>query len=197
MPRETSEPNAILAGGGILKKGTLRGLAFIFVVAGLYFVTRHHGVPTAMIDTDTTDPSLASAILSLLSNLTGQELDLSSYRGEFVLLDFWATWCDPCREEIPHFVELQNKYGDPGTAASFGVSMDDQPEPVREFYQRFKINYPVVMGNAKTGELYGGVLGLPIAFQIGRNGRIRAKHIGATDISVLEKEIVNRLHSKK
>jgi thiol-disulfide isomerase/thioredoxin len=110
-------------------------------------------------------------------------------------LDFWATWCDPCREEIPHFVELQNKYGNQGLQI-IGVSMDDGPEPVREFYQRFKMNYPVVMGNAQTGELYGGVLGLPIAFLIGRDGRISAKHIGATNISVFEKEIVNLLPSK-
>ena len=76
-----------------------------------------------------------------------------------------------------------------------GVSMDDGPEPVRDFFQRFKMNYPVVMGNAKTGELYGGVLGLPIAFLIGRDGRISAKHIGATNISVFEKEIVDLLRS--
>ena len=77
-----------------------------------------------------------------------------------------------------------------------GVSMDDEPEPVREFYQQFKINYPVVMGNAKTGELYGGILGLPIAFLIGRDGRINTKHIGATNISVLEAEIVNLLRER-
>ena len=71
--------------------------------------------------------------------------------------------------------------------------MDDGPEPVRDYYQRFKMNYPVVMGNAKIGELYGGILGLPIAFVIGRDGRIYTKHIGATDISSFENEIANLL----
>ncbi len=74
--------------------------------------------------------------------------------------------------------------------------MDDSPEPVRDFYQRFKMNYPVVMGNAKTGELYGGVLGLPIAFLIGRDGRIYSKHIGTTDIAVFEREIAILLRTK-
>ena len=77
-----------------------------------------------------------------------------------------------------------------------GVSMDDGPEPVREFYQRYKMNYPVVMGDAKTGELYGGILGLPIAFLIGRDGRIIKKHIGATNISILETEITDLLHEQ-
>ena len=129
-----------------------------------------------------------------LPQLSGERLDLSAYRGKVVLLDFWATWCDPCRDEIPRFVDLQNKYRDQGLQI-IGVSMDDGPEPVRDFYQRFKMNYPVVMGTAQTGELYGGVLGLPIAYVIGRDGRIYAKHIGATDISVFEKEIVNLLQS--
>jgi thiol-disulfide isomerase/thioredoxin len=127
--------------------------------------------------------------------LSGQQLHLSEYRGKLVLLDFWATWCDPCREEIPHFVELQNRYRDQGLQI-VGVSMDDSPEPVRDFYQRFKMNYPVVMGNATTGEHYGGVLGLPIAFLIGRDGRIYSKHIGATDISVFEGEIATLLGVK-
>ena len=130
-----------------------------------------------------------------LPDLSGQNLSLSSYRGKVVLLDFWATWCDPCREEVPHFVVLQEQYGGQGLQI-VGVSMDDGPEPVRDFYKQFKMNYPVVMGNAKTGELYGGVLGLPIAFLIGRDGRIMAKHIGATEISVFEQEIVNLLRSK-
>lgn len=128
-----------------------------------------------------------------LPELNGERLTLSAYRGKVVLLDFWATWCDPCRDEIPRFVELQNQYGSQGLQI-IGVSMDDSPGPVRDFYQHFKMNYPVVLGDAKTGELYGGVLGLPIAFLIRRDGRIDSKHIGATNISVFEREIVNLLN---
>jgi cytochrome c biogenesis protein CcmG, thiol:disulfide interchange protein DsbE len=176
----------------ILKK-VFSGMVLIVVVAGVFLVIRHHGAPAGTRDTGTTQ-SFAPDFS--LPDLTGRAVDLSSYRGKVILLDFWATWCDPCREQIPGFVELQNKYGNQGLQI-IGVSMDDGPEPVREFYQRFKMNYPVVMGNAKIGELYGGVLGLPIAFLITRDGRISTKHIGASDISALEKDIVNLLRPEQ
>lgn len=127
--------------------------------------------------------------------IDGGQLRLSSYRGKVVLLDFWATWCVPCREETPHFVELQQKYGNQGLQI-IGVSMDDSLEPVRTFYKQFHMNYPVVMGTADVGGAYGGVLGLPIAFLIDREGRIYAKHIGATDAAVFEKDIATLLQTR-
>ncbi len=127
-----------------------------------------------------------------LSQLDGKQLQLSSFRGKIVLLDFWATWCDPCREEIPELVLLQNKYAGRGLQI-VGVSLDDGPEPVRKFYQDFHMNYPVVMGTAKTAESYGGVLGLPIAFFIGRDGKIYSRKIGGQSREALEREIQRML----
>ncbi len=123
-----------------------------------------------------------------LKGLNGESVDFTAFRGKVVLLDFWATWCDPCREEIPRFVELQNEFGKQGLQI-IGISMDDDPQPVRDFYRQAKMNYPVAMGDAKTGSLYGGVLGVPIAFMIGRDGRIYAKHVGATSFTTFDDEV--------
>jgi thiol-disulfide isomerase/thioredoxin len=124
-----------------------------------------------------------------LTTIDGKKLSLSDFRGKVVLLDFWATWCTPCREEIPHFVELQQKYG-PAGFQTIGISMDDSVEPVRQFYRDFHMNYPVALGGAKIGMLYGGVLGLPIAFVIDRDNRIVSKHVGASPATDWEREIV-------
>lgn len=126
-----------------------------------------------------------------LTDLSGKKLVLSDYRGKVVVLDFWATWCDPCKQEIPHFIDMQKKYGPQGLQV-IGVSMDDEEPPVREFQQQFKMNYPVALGTPELADRYGGILGLPITFVIDRRGHIAARHIGATDVSVIEAE-VNKL----
>ena len=123
-----------------------------------------------------------------LTDLSGQTLQLSRYRGKVVLLNFWATWCSPCRSEIPRFVDLQNKYDREGFEI-IGISLDDDPRLVRAFYEQLRMNDPVAIGDAKLAEQYGGILGLPVSFLIGRDGRIDAKYVGEADISLIEKEV--------
>lgn len=123
-----------------------------------------------------------------LTDLSGNKLDLATYRGKVVLLDFWATWCAPCRAEIPPLVDLQNRYRDRGLQI-IGISLDDGAKPVAKFYEQFKIDYPVAMGDADLAERYGGILGLPVSFLIGCDGRIYVKHTGETDVSLMEQEI--------
>ena len=130
-----------------------------------------------------------------LQDLDGKPLDLAHYRGEVVLLDFWATWCTPCRDEIPHFVELQDKYGERGLQV-IGISMDDGPKPVREFYREVKMNYPVALGTEKLAAAYGGVLGLPITFLIDRDGKVAAKFVGAVEMTSVEQQIKFLLQAK-
>jgi peroxiredoxin len=130
-----------------------------------------------------------------LRDLNGQPVELASYRGKVVLLDFWATWCTPCRDEIPHFVEVQNRYREQGLQV-IGISMDDDVKPVREFYRQFEMNYPVALGDVKVAEAYGGVLGLPVIILIGRDGRVAAKHDGEVRMPVVEQEIESLLQMK-
>ena len=130
-----------------------------------------------------------------LTDLSAHTISLSAYRGKVVLLDFWATWCEPCKVEIPHFIEMQNRYGAQGLQV-IGISMDDDEKPVRDFQQQYKMNYPVAVGNAKLAQSYGGILGLPITFLIDREGRIYSRHIGQTQPAVFDGEVRELLSSR-
>jgi thiol-disulfide isomerase/thioredoxin len=168
-------------------KVLLGALLAVLAVAGLYWVNRYWIAPAMQRSVKPTGGGLLAPPFSLI-DLNGRKLELADHKGKVVLLDFWATWCGPCQIEIPGFVELQERYRDQGLVI-IGVAMDNSPEPVREFYREFRMNYPVVMGDERISELYGGILGLPTTFVIGRDGRIYSKHVGATAVSDIEEEI--------
>jgi thiol-disulfide isomerase/thioredoxin len=118
-------------------------------------------------------------------DLTGHNLDLARLHGKVVLLNFWATWCAPCQVEMPMFARWQKQYG-PQQLAVIGISMDDDSESARRTILAQRVDYPVAMGDATLGQRYGGVLGLPLTFLIDRNGIVRAKFQGETDLGKIE-----------
>lgn len=131
-----------------------------------------------------------------LKALDGAPLRLSDFRGKVILLDFWATWCAPCQEEIPRFVEWQRRYGEGGLQV-IGLSMDDGPKPVQKFSREFGMNYPVALGTQAVASQYGGIFGLPVNIVIGRDGKIKAKHLGMYDLTLLERELITQLESSQ
>ncbi|MEK8088606.1 TlpA disulfide reductase family protein [Thermithiobacillus plumbiphilus] len=118
-----------------------------------------------------------------LPSVSGKELQLSDYRGKPVILNFWATWCPPCRKEIPDLTAFQTKYGDQATV--IGVALDD-PGEVKEFVRMFEVNYPVAYGNQVVSRKYGKVRGLPTTFFIDAKGRIVGDQIGIVTPAQLE-----------
>jgi cytochrome c biogenesis protein CcmG/thiol:disulfide interchange protein DsbE len=115
-----------------------------------------------------------------LKDSDGKMVRLSDYKGKVVLLDFWATWCGPCKIEIPWLKDFQRRYKDKGFEV-IGISMDEEGwQVVKPFVSEVGINYRVVIGDDSTAQLYGGVDALPTAFVIDREGRIAAVHVGLT-----------------
>ena len=122
-----------------------------------------------------------------LKDVNGQPVNFSQFKGKVVVLDFWATWCPPCRSEIPGYVRLQEKYKDQGLVI-IGLSMDQEgPDVVKKFMADFHINYPIVMADDSVAQAFGGVDGIPTTFIIDRTGKIRDKKVGAMETAEYEK----------
>jgi thiol-disulfide isomerase/thioredoxin len=136
------------------------------------------------------DPALAPPID--LKDLAGDQVSLANYQGKVILLSFWATWCPPCRMEIPELVDLQKKY--PDKLQIIGISMDDAETPadvkhVQEVAAELHINYPVVIATPKLADSYGGVPALPTTFVLNPSDRVIQKHTGLLESEIYDNEV--------
>jgi len=128
-----------------------------------------------------------------LQALEGRTVKLSDYRGKAVLLNFWATWCQPCKIEMSWFTELDKQYGPQGLVI-IGVTMDDaSPEEISTFAKKVGVHYTIVLGKEKTGEDFGGVPFLPATFYIDRDGKIVERVFGLKSRSEIEDNIKRAL----
>lgn len=124
-----------------------------------------------------------------LMDISGIERNFSDFRGKVVILNFWATWCPPCRVEIPHFIELYNRYKDDGLEI-IGVTMDrNASKQARPFAVENGINYTILIGRQEVYDLYGGIISIPTTFIIDRDGGLIKKYIGYQAKSVFEDNI--------
>jgi len=132
-----------------------------------------------------------------LESINGETVHLSDFRGKVVLLNFWATWCAPCKIMMPGFVDLQNQYGPLGLQ-TVGVALDEDASKVEigESADKLRVNYLVLIGNEKVAKAYGGVPALPMSFIVGRDGRVTDVIIGLKDKGEFENDIKKALNAQ-
>jgi peroxiredoxin len=132
-----------------------------------------------------------------LQSLDGKSVHLTDFRGKAVLLNFWATWCEPCKIEMPWFVELQKQYGPEGLQI-VGISADegDSKDGVSEFAKTMGVNYPILLGKEAVVDAYGGVQFLPTTFYIDRNGKIVDRVFGLKGKGEIEDDVKRALAEK-
>ncbi|MFZ0956926.1 MAG: TlpA disulfide reductase family protein [Candidatus Sulfotelmatobacter sp.] len=182
-PSEPTPPPS--AGGG---RNPLALVVVAVVVAGMLYLGLHMAArPRLHLTQATVAPDFT------LESLDGKTMRLSDLRGKAVLLNFWATWCTPCKIEMPWFVELQSEYGAQGLQI-VGVAMDDaSKEDIAKFAKDMGVNYPILIGKEAVGDQYGGVPALPETFFIGRDGKIVDKILGLKGKGDIEEDIKRAL----
>jgi thiol-disulfide isomerase/thioredoxin len=154
--------------------------------------------PLSPSDAVTSDPDAAADALAAgkpaplqftLKDMNGIDVKLASFKGKVIVLNFWATWCPPCREEIPTLIELQQRYGD--QLVVIGVSIDDTQAKLKPYATQMHMNYPVLVGKDRQDvqDAYGPLFGIPVSVFVDRDGRIWKRHSGAATKDQFEREI--------
>jgi thiol-disulfide isomerase/thioredoxin len=149
-----------------------------------------HGEATDDPNAPACDADAAPARLDFnIKDMDGKDVPLSTYKGKVILLNFWATWCGPCKAEIPGFVELQDKYKK--DLIVVGYSVDDTAEKARPFIEEYKMNYPVLLGLGREDvqDAYGPIWGIPASFLISKDGKVCKRHMGIAPKETFEREI--------
>ena len=131
-----------------------------------------------------------------LKDVNGADVKLDQFKGKVVVLDFWATWCGPCRSEIPGYIKLQKKYADDGLVIVGVATGDGGPDVVKSFMQKEGMNYQVVIGDDDVSAAYGSIEAIPTTFIIDRDGRIVDRKVGAEPTADYEKTILSYLKPK-
>lgn len=167
----------------------------ILIVAGMllagHFISQRRSAAPVGAALSAADPAGRPAPDFELKSLDGKSYKLADLRGKAVLLNFWATWCPPCKIEIPWFIELQKQYANQGLVV-VGVAMDDdtnKQKVVGDFVSQMKIDYPILLGTDQVADQYGGVDALPTTFFIGRDGKIVRRVMGLAGHSEFEEAI--------
>ncbi len=181
-------------------------LCVVVVITGLLLVGKHGSKPKDSGDpakqnvsgspaASGADPAIGSVApeFSLKSVPDGKTVTLSSLRGKAVVVNFWATWCGPCKIEMPWLVDLQKKYGDQGLQI-VGITKDDSNEAtIAKFTKKMGVNYTILVGNQEVQDSYGGVGGLPTSFFVNRSGKVVHEIIGLDSESKFEDAIKKAL----
>ena len=187
----------------------MRWLVAAVAAAGLAAAVIWGGTPAPMRGAATGGAASASRALSplvcdagakpanlnfTLKDVGGADVSLASFKGKVIVLDFWATWCGPCKVEIPGFVELHEKYKDRGLAV-VGIQVQDQPDGLKSFVEQYRMTYPVLvgMGHDDLEEAFAPIWGLPTTFIISRDGLICRKRMGLHAKEQFEKDVLGLL----
>ena len=180
MERFFNRPAAVLALAAGLTAGCGR--------AGTAHADAAPGAPAPDVEVIRLVKNPDAAPAFLLKDVEGRPVSLAEARGKVVLLNFWATWCGPCRAEIPDLIDLQKRYADQLEIIALATEEDD-PGEVRSFVQQSGINYRVAIASDQVVRSYGGIGALPTSFVIDVQGRVVQKHVGLNDPSIYEREL--------